>query len=328
MLLAAPAAFAQDLPPDQPLPPDGATSDPAATVGQFYGVLNPYGSWIQHASYGWVWRPNVANFVPYATNGSWTATDQGWMFNSNYNWGWACFHYGRWFQDGGQWTWVPGTVWAPAWVDWRWGGQYVGWAPLAPRGWRRQNRWFFVGSNYLGTPNFWRYRVPHSRWGYAYRITRRGNRRVYYHGARRWYRGPPRRFVGYRRPVVRVRPPRPRVLARVGVRGGHARFHRRGNLRPRAPYRTNPRTRRPAPGTHRDPRAGYRRPSYPAYRAGSGYRGNTTRNAPRYRGGAGYRGGTTRNPSQPGYRGGGGYRGGYNRRPSNPTYRAAPGGGR
>jgi hypothetical protein len=30
------------------------------------------------------------------------------------------------------WSWVPGTVWAPAWVTWSYGNNYVGWAPLPP----------------------------------------------------------------------------------------------------------------------------------------------------------------------------------------------------
>jgi hypothetical protein len=30
------------------------------------------------------------------------------------------------------WVWVPGDEWAPAWVSWRKGGDYVGWAPLPP----------------------------------------------------------------------------------------------------------------------------------------------------------------------------------------------------
>ena len=29
--------------------------------------------------------------------------------------------------------WVPGYEWGPAWVSWRFGGGYVGWAPLPPR---------------------------------------------------------------------------------------------------------------------------------------------------------------------------------------------------
>ena len=32
------------------------------------------------------------------------------------------------------WYWVPGRVWAPAWVSWRRSNDYVGWAPLPPDG--------------------------------------------------------------------------------------------------------------------------------------------------------------------------------------------------
>ena len=48
---------------------------------------------------------------------------------------WAVYHYGRWGydQDIG-WFWVPGTVWAPAWVSWRRSNDVVGWAPLPPEG--------------------------------------------------------------------------------------------------------------------------------------------------------------------------------------------------
>ena len=49
------------------------------------------------------------------------------------NWGWVVYHYGRWaFEPGIGWFWVPGEEWAPAWVNWRYGDEYVGWAPLPP----------------------------------------------------------------------------------------------------------------------------------------------------------------------------------------------------
>src|SRR5262249_52816714 len=51
--------------------------------------------------------------------------------------GWATYHYGRWanLADYG-WVWFPGEDldWGPAWVSWRTGGDYIGWAPLPPRG--------------------------------------------------------------------------------------------------------------------------------------------------------------------------------------------------
>ena len=43
--------------------------------------------------------------------------------------------YGRWgFMAGVGWFWVPGRIWGPAWVSWRYGGGYYAWAPLGPRG--------------------------------------------------------------------------------------------------------------------------------------------------------------------------------------------------
>jgi hypothetical protein len=99
----------------------------------FHQRLSPYGRWETHASYGEVWRPRVAaGWRPYTT-GHWVYTDYGWTWAADESWGWAPFHYGRWYQDASLgWGWVPGNVWAPAWVDWRNGGGYVGWAALPP----------------------------------------------------------------------------------------------------------------------------------------------------------------------------------------------------
>ena len=100
----------------------------------FYNELEPYGTWMHHANYGYVWIPRVERgFVPYGTNGYWINTEFGNTWVSYYTWGWAPFHYGRWFYDDFHgWLWVPDTVWGPAWVAWRSGGGYYGWAPLMP----------------------------------------------------------------------------------------------------------------------------------------------------------------------------------------------------
>ena len=103
-------------------------------VGFFYDGLAPYGQWMVHARFGNVWRPSgvEAGWRPY-THGHWRHDGGQRLWVSDYPWGWAPFHYGRWFQDPAYgWLWVPGTVWAPAWVAWRTGGGYVGWAPLPP----------------------------------------------------------------------------------------------------------------------------------------------------------------------------------------------------
>ncbi|MFX8813069.1 DUF6600 domain-containing protein, partial [Acinetobacter baumannii] len=74
-----------------------------------------------------------AGFTPYRTGGHWVYSNAGWAWASDYNWGWAPFHYGRWaFDPMYGWFWVPGYEWAPAWVSWRSGGGYYGWAPLSP----------------------------------------------------------------------------------------------------------------------------------------------------------------------------------------------------
>lgn len=109
--------------------------DAAVSMQVFYNELRPHGRWIRHNTYGNVWIPRVnKSFHPYATNGYWVMTDYGNTWVSNYSWGWAPFHYGRWFFDDYYgWAWVPGFEWAPAWVSWRTGGGYYGWAPLGPR---------------------------------------------------------------------------------------------------------------------------------------------------------------------------------------------------
>jgi hypothetical protein len=113
---------------------EGHSQDANISFQFFYDELSPYGTWLEHPDYGDVWSPNVENnFVPYATNGYWTVTQYGNTWVSNYDWGWGPFHYGRWFNDNYYgWVWIPGSEWAPAWVAWRNGGRYYGWAPLSP----------------------------------------------------------------------------------------------------------------------------------------------------------------------------------------------------
>ena len=101
----------------------------------FYTRLQPYGDWIETDNYGYVYQPREAGnsrWRPY-TDGRWVYSDAGWTWVSNEPFGWATYHYGRWSRLRGiGWVWVPGSEWAPAWVSWRTGGQYVGWAPLPP----------------------------------------------------------------------------------------------------------------------------------------------------------------------------------------------------
>ena len=138
---------------------------------QFYNDLAPHGQWYQDPQYGYVWSPNVgSNFRPYYTNGYWAMTEYGNMWISNYSWGWAAFHYGRWIMSDYGWVWVPGNEWAPAWVTWRQGGGYYGWAPLGPGAsfsmsfnnsyYLPDPYWTFIPYNYIYNRSFHRYYAP------------------------------------------------------------------------------------------------------------------------------------------------------------------------
>ncbi len=114
--------------------------DPEAYT-DFQDALAPYGTWEDVPDYGYVWSPSEtvvgAGFTPYGGGGHWALSDYGWTWVSDWDWGWAPFHYGRWMSlTGYGWCWIPGRTWGPAWVSWRFGGGYVGWAPLPPRGYR------------------------------------------------------------------------------------------------------------------------------------------------------------------------------------------------
>jgi len=131
-----------------------------------------------------------ADWRPY-TDGYWAHTNEGWLWNSYEDFGWATYHYGRWTRvnDFG-WVWVPGYEWAPAWVAWRGtspdGGDtseappppaasssvqtnYIGWAPLPPESQVEETVGFnaAVDSQYDLTPEYYNF-VPVSSFGNPY----------------------------------------------------------------------------------------------------------------------------------------------------------------
>lgn len=114
----------------------------------FYGPLSARGTWVEVGTYGRCWHPTgvVVGWRPYC-DGYWVWTDCGWYWQSDEPWAWACYHYGTWVLDPAYgWVWVPGVEWAPAWVAWRCGDGYVGWAPLAPSGVVVEREFVFVES--------------------------------------------------------------------------------------------------------------------------------------------------------------------------------------
>ena len=123
-------------PPTSVLPP-ASVAPQTSEVAYFHQQLSPYGHWLLADDGHWYWQPTVAvghpDWRPYWDHGRWVYTDHGWYWSSDYPWGWAAFHYGRWrLHPAHGWIWLPDSVWGPAWVVWRSGGEYCGWAPMPP----------------------------------------------------------------------------------------------------------------------------------------------------------------------------------------------------
>jgi hypothetical protein len=214
----------------------GALTPAQAQVsGEFQAALDPYGEWRQHPRWGEVWVPDQrpAGWRPY-TVGHWVYTDDwGWFWVSDddeADWGWVTYHYGRWIFDRGTgWFWVPGDEWAPAWVNWRRGDSFVGWAPLPPDDVVYDfdddpTYWTFVEPRYVAAPRLRGFFLDRQRTGAVLRSTvmvnrtfRSGSRVAVNPGISPGVIGAASRSAI---PTFRVRP---RVLASTqGVSGGVA----------------------------------------------------------------------------------------------------------
>ena len=161
---------------------DRARADNPVAIEFFYDDLAAQGQWVRHPYYGMVWYPasRDASWQPYVS-GQWVYTEEyGWYWETDEPWGWATYHYGRWVYTAEYgWVWVPDDAWGPAWVEWRYGGGYVGWAPMPPEAtWRRgtvvyvgadisapryQPSWVFVGEADFARGNIRARRVPPAR---------------------------------------------------------------------------------------------------------------------------------------------------------------------
>ena len=167
--------FAAQQSRSQDLPSQGDTPE---SMNMFYADLAPYGEWIVFEPGVYAWHPFVADpgWRPY-TIGRWVWSDYGWYWVSAEPFGWATYHYGRWYRDDFYgWIWVPDPVWGPAWVEWRCNDDYVGWAPLPPyarfhvtvgirftRRWVAPSAyWSFVSYNHFDVDHPYRHYVPES----------------------------------------------------------------------------------------------------------------------------------------------------------------------
>jgi hypothetical protein len=127
---------------------------------QQYGNL--YGEWIYDDYFGYVWRPFTndmrypdGGWSPYYV-GRWSEYNGQMFWVGEEPWGWIPYHLGVWHWDAKRgWYWLPGSAFAPAWVDWVFfGGAYFGWRPWSMWDW-----------GFFGDPNFSYFSVP---WSAAY----------------------------------------------------------------------------------------------------------------------------------------------------------------
>jgi hypothetical protein len=125
----------------------------------FYHNLNSYGEWIEVDYDVIVWRPyNISrSWSPYSV-GNWEYTRYGWYWNSYEPFGWATYHYGRWYYDDFYgWVWVPGYEWGPSWVEWRYSDNYIGWSPLPPYAEFRLRVGIYFSINYRTSYHHWNF---------------------------------------------------------------------------------------------------------------------------------------------------------------------------
>ncbi len=227
------------------------------SVGADFRIaLEPYGGWRHHRRFGDVWVPasRARDWRPY-TVGHWVYTDDyGWYWvadDREADWGWITYHYGRWYRDADYgWFWIPNDVWGPAWVDWRYGDQYVGWAPEPPdeivvEVQDEPAYWCFVGAGDLIAPSIATVLLPFDRRAEFFRRTALVNRPVMMRGPDRHFAVnpgiPPGNIAAIRGRPLPTYQVRPRVLAgtaalpgAVQVRAADLRRDREGGNRPAA----------------------------------------------------------------------------------------------
>ena len=128
-------------------------------VDFFYHDLAPYGEWIEIDYDVFVWRPTRVHYdwQPYSI-GRWVWSSNGWYWDSYEPFGWATYHYGRWFYDDYYgWVWAPDTQWGPSWVEWRYNNDYIGWAPLPPYAEFRTNVGIHFSITWRSNPVHWHF---------------------------------------------------------------------------------------------------------------------------------------------------------------------------
>lgn len=102
---------------------------------------NLFGEWIYDVYLGYVWRP-ADNDRPFAGgwhpffSGQWITAGKQLYWVSSEPWGWIPYHLGVWHWDHKRgWLWIPGSAFAPAWVEWAFFADNFAWRPYSLWDW-------------------------------------------------------------------------------------------------------------------------------------------------------------------------------------------------
>jgi len=127
---------------------------------QAYG--NRYGEWLWDELYGYVWRPFIDNgtypwgWSPYYY-GRWSHVGGQMFWVPDEPWGWVPYHLGVWQWDKKRgWFWLPGSMFAPAWVTWDFYFGYACWRPWSVFDWM-----YGSGPGWISA-----FRYMQNAWGY------------------------------------------------------------------------------------------------------------------------------------------------------------------
>ena len=110
-----------------------------AAWAQRYG--SRYGEWVYDAYFGYVWRPFYNETYPWGSwrpyyVGRWSQMNGAMYWVGSEPWGWIPYHLGVWQWNAKRgWYWIPGSAFAPAWVDWAFYGGFWSWRPLTMWDW-------------------------------------------------------------------------------------------------------------------------------------------------------------------------------------------------
>ncbi|MDD8025283.1 MAG: FecR domain-containing protein [Acidobacteriota bacterium] len=111
-----------------------------------------YGEWIFDDYFGYVWRPFYNDVYPWGSwrpyfAGRWTSYNRSMFWVPSEPWGWIPYHLGVWqWSSKRGWYWIPGSAFAPAWVDWAFYDGYWSWRPWSMWDWGEYCGWSWYGS--------------------------------------------------------------------------------------------------------------------------------------------------------------------------------------